>query len=106
MQNGELFRNVQRILEGKDEIPQRVQNTLLMAAVMQVYGAIGEVNKRIDGHDSRLITIETARQVEQVYEERNITWPAIKDNILMPIVRTIIVLALGYIFFKVTGVAP
>lgn len=46
------------------------------------------------------------RDTKEREEERFVTWPKIKDKLLVPAVQYAIALFLGYLFAKLTGVAP
>ena len=104
--NGELFNTVVRILEDEQEIPDNVRNNMLMAAIKHNFRYVKEVSGQVTDLAGRVDTIEKARGNEAVISERNVTWPWIKDNIIVPIIRTAITLALGYVFFKISGIAP
>ena len=99
MPNGDMLDQLQRLLEDDATIPQTVTNALVLAAIRQVYKELKEVKIVVDGlKGMSLLNKET--------DEKNVKWPWIRDNAILPMFRTAITLALGWVFLKVTGVAP
>ena len=99
MPNGDMLDQLQRLLEDDATIPQTVTNALVLAAIRQVYKELREVKTVVDG-------LKGMSLLHKETDEKNVKWPWIRDNVLLPTFRAAVILIIGWIFFRVTGVAP
>ena len=97
MPNGSMMKTLQSIIDSDKTIPEYIR--YMVAAQLEIFN-------RLDSLTSDISSLKTGRESDKVTDQRNVTWPWAKDNLVMPIIRTAITLIIGYIFLKVTGVAP
>lgn len=96
MANGELMEQLQKLLEGENTIPQGVTNALVLGAVRQVYREVKELKETVD-------KIQAHIDLDKEKDSQNLTWLGVRDNVVLPIFRTLLTLGLGYIFFRIFG---
>ena len=97
MPNGSMMKTLQSIIDSDKTIPEYIR--YMVAAQLEIFN-------RLDSLTSDISSLKTGRESDKVIDQRNVTWPWIKDNVITPGLRTLITLALGYVFLKLFGVTP
>jgi len=76
MTNGASIDSIERILNGKDEIPERVSNTLLLMAIRANYQNLSCFREKIDGLEHK--QLEHDKDIEQL-KKRSDRWDVINS---------------------------
>ena len=97
MPNGSMMKTLQSIIDSDKTIPEYIR--YMVAAQLEIFN-------RLDSLTSDISSLKTGRESDKVIDQRNVTWPWIKDNVITPGFRTLITLGLGYVFLKLFGVTP
>ena len=97
MPNGSMMKTLQSIIDSDKTIPEYIR--YMVAAQLEIFN-------RLDSLTSDISSLKTGRESDKVIDQRNVTWPWIKDNVITPGLRTVITLGLGYVFLKLFGVTP
>src|SRR3990167_10150916 len=97
MPNGTMMKTLQSIIDSDKTIPEYIR--YMVAAQLEIFNRLEILNVDVN-------SLKTGREADKVIDQRNVTWPWIKDNVIVPLIRTAIVLAAGYVFLKLFGVTP
>ena len=80
MSNGDTLTSIERILTGKDELPERVSNTLLLAAIRANYQNMSCITERFDELEHK--QLEHGKDIEQL-QKRSDRWDLINSIVAL-----------------------
>lgn len=98
MANGEILKELQKLLEGHDTLPQEVTNRLILASIQQMYQQINKLQEDIS-------KIKEAMNIDKVMDKEQhkdfIRFSVLWDEYGRDIVKLLIAAILGYLLAKV-----
>lgn len=80
MSNGDTINSIERILTGKDELPERVSNTLLLAAIRENYQNLSCFRDRIEELEHKQMKHD--KDIEQL-QKRSDRWDTINTIVAL-----------------------